>query len=197
LNSIDLASLPVRYLRKGTTVYRSHSVSASPLTTAQHQRGPFDLAAPRITAYLATEAGAAITELLGPIAGRARAVTEEQARRFVVTSMVIRRPFKLASVDHAKARKAGLDLPKHKGLPAFAVTRTLAARLDAAGFDGVFYSSPFVDHERVTLIALFDAPANAKPVLEVTSGRMPGIHAALEAGFTVVTAHTRAHLDLI
>ena len=197
MNSIDLASLPVRYLRKGTTVYRSHSVSASPLTTAQHQRGPFDLAAPRITAYLATEAGAAITELLGPIAGRARAVTEEQARRFVVTSMVIRRPFKLASVDHAKARKAGLDLPEHKGLPAFAVTRTLAARLDAAGFDGVFYSSPFVDHERVTLMALFDDPSVSKPMVEVTAETVPGVEAAIEAGFEVTPAHTRAHLDII
>lgn len=197
MTGLDLASLPVRHLRKGTTVYRAHGEGAAPLVTAVRHRGPFDLSRPRVTAYLATEASAAIAEILGPVAGRTRAVTEEQARRFVVSSLIIRRPFKLASVDHAKARKAGLVLPERKGLPAFAMTRSLAARLDSAGFDGVFYTSSFVDHGRVTLMALFDDPGCGKPMVEVASDFVPGVEAAIEAGFEVTPAHTRAHLDII
>ena len=179
-------------------MYKASLVGADPWWFATDGEGPFDLSNGLGTCYVSLDLDQTIGEVVGPASGRFRAVNEAQARRLRVVPLRVRRPFRLASVDHAKARPFGLGGGTYADEGSFDETKEWAAALQAAGFDGVLFSPRFIDTAKVSMAALFGAAGTPSPgPLEVAGAEIDGITASLAAGFEVVPEQLRTHYDLI
>ena len=193
-----LQNFPARYLRRGTTIFRAHLVTAGPWQYSSSPLGPFDLAHPRATLYASTEPGHSLRELLVPIGGRHQIITEAQIRRFVVTPLRVKRGYRLATVDHAKARQ--FDFPGVARLVAagFPACRRWAEALAANGFDGIAFTGTSADSARATGLALFrDADRDSAPRLIEDGEPIDGEATARAAGFRIAPDGLRSHIDLL
>jgi hypothetical protein len=196
---------PAHYLRTGTIVYRGSLVDRGNFAARALNpvpaiwKGPYDIPHPFKTTYISLDIESVVDEMFGSAAGRSRMVTESQARRFHVVPLKMNRGFRLASIEHAKARGLGFDGPTHRRPGDEGHTTEWASHLADAGFQGVIFNSRRPATARVTLAALFLGVVtdDAFPPMTAFGEPITGIAAAGVAGFSVEPWHLRSHLDLI
>lgn len=196
--AVSLNGFPARPLRKGTILYKAHLIDTEPIWFSASGHG-FDLPAPSGSMYASTDRDHAVSQLLSPIAGRYRSIVVEQARKFVVTPVIVRRPYRLAAIDHSSAAKFG------RNVRGYADGRTIttpgqewAIALAREGFDGLLFAPRVTGNTRATMVVLFgSAGAVSSPSLEIAGESIPGPQAAKDAGFSLVPTQIRAHLDVI
>ncbi|WP_185204226.1 RES family NAD+ phosphorylase [Glaciihabitans sp. INWT7] len=178
-------------------MYRAHRLGVRPLHVYSRLDGIYDLPAPSTTTYAALDLATAMNELMAPAAGTSRTITAREAEKLVVTAMKIRRPFRLASISHAKARAFTLDGHPLSETDTLERRRAWAERLSESGFDGVVFSSRLRGSTHI--VALFEKfnGSATKPPAVIHGVPTPGIEAALMSGFSVDAKHARSQIDLI
>lgn len=192
---IPLNEFPHRPLRKSTIVYRAQS-GFSEKSYIVDKNQPYTLPSPRGSILVSLELSACVEDVFAPVSGRTRTVTEEFARGIDFTSFIVTRPYRLATVDHSKARRFGIPASASRTAHDLDLIRKWTRALAHAGFDGILYRSPSAQTNRITSAALFGRPPGYEGIRK-HDFIVNGLDALASNGFTIHHGGTRTQLDII
>jgi hypothetical protein len=151
--AVDLASFPTRNLPAGTVWWREHRRTAHPWWFSCAGTGRYDLAPPRGTCYLASNAAAAVRERTGPDLAAHRLIPASLLKDRVVSRLTLPTPVRAANLAVAAATRFEVTSELPVMVP-YRIPQTSAAALAAQNFTGVLTQLRF-SPGRSTRLALF------------------------------------------
>jgi hypothetical protein len=185
-------SFPCRLLRAGAVLYRAHA--RGPWWFCSQGDCRFDLPAPDGTCYLATDAGAAVREKVGPALAATGLVPASVLAGVLVSRLSVPEPMQLANpATPTAANRFGMT--REIDTAPYPLAQEWARAWRRAGFHGVRYGTRFTPAARPTGVALF-GPAGERPwPLDPTPELATDI--ARRTGLRLVTPPTAAALTII
>lgn len=176
----DVTTFPVKALTGDW--FRAHSASNGPWWFSHDGSGRFDLSPPHGTCYLASHVGAAVHERLGETLVKAGMISGTEADQMKVSALPLTEAVADATVQRATrfgvTREIGTVVP-------YDLPQRWAARLHAAGHDGLRYWPRFSTSPAFRAVALF-GPAGADATRPPDPAPLLGRAAARKAGITVI-----------